>query len=295
MSLIDRIDVLQNVLDILPVGVWLIDESGAIVYGNPAGQNIWGGARYVGVDQFREYKGWWLSSGELIKGEDWAASRAITRGETSIDEEIEIEAFDGTRKIILNSAMPIMDEDNRILGAIIVNIDITRRKKIEMQLREISEHDHLTKAYNRRHMYKLLGTEIERARRYSTPLSIIMFDIDYFKDINDTYGHIAGDTILIGIVESIQKELRASDLLARFGGEEFVIIMPGIGNAEARMLAERLNKLIPTLEFEFARGITCSFGVCQSRPDDDIDSLIRRVDRLLYKTKHSGRDCVVAG
>lgn len=294
MSLFDRIDVLQNVLSMLPVGVWIIDESGGICYGNPAGQRIWGGARYVGKDSYREYKAWWLSSGEPIRNEDWAAYRAITSGETSIDEEIEIETFDGTRKIILNSAMPIRGENGKIEGAIIVNIDITRRKRIEMKLREISEHDHLTNTYNRRHMYKLLGVEIERSRRYQTPLSIMMFDIDNFKDINDTYGHIAGDTILIGIVEAVQEELRASDLFARFGGEEFIIILPGIDAAEAGIMAQRVRKLIPAIEFEFATGITCSFGVCQSRPDDDIDTLIRRVDQLLYKAKHSGRNCVVA-
>lgn len=293
MSLFDRIDVLQKVLSMLPVGVWIVDSTSTICYGNPAAQKIWGGARYVDKGQYRQYKAWWLATGEEIKNEEWAAYRAISKGETTIDEEIEIEAFDGSRKIILNSAMPIHGEDNTIEGAIIVNIDITRRKRVEMKLRDISEHDHLTNTYNRRHMYKLLGVEIERARRYQTPLSMVMFDIDHFKSINDTYGHIAGDTILVGIVEAVQKELRTSDLLARFGGEEFIVILPGIDAAAATMLAERLRHLIPQLVFEFATGITCSFGVCQSRDDDDIDTFIRRVDHLLYKAKHAGRNCVM--
>jgi PAS domain-containing protein len=115
-SLLERIDVLQKVLSVLPVGVWIMDRDGVIRYGNAAGQAIWQGARYVGVDRFHEYKGWWLATGEPIRPEEWAAARAVTRGETSIDEEIEIECFDGSRKIILNSAIPLIDEQGATEG-----------------------------------------------------------------------------------------------------------------------------------------------------------------------------------
>ncbi len=293
MSVFDRSDLLHEVLAILPVGVWVMDETGKILYGNPAAQRIWVGARYVGVEQLGEYKGWWVSTGKRIEAEEWAAARAIREGETSIDEEVEIECFDGTRKIILNSAMPIRDEGNRIVGAIIVNNDITERKHFEEQLRELAEHDPLTNTYNRRHLYEMLKTEIERARRYGTALSIVMFDIDRFKNVNDTHGHVAGDRVLVGIAEIAQKQLRSVDLLARYGGEEFMIVTPDIDRARAVVLAERLRTLIASAKFDVVPQVTCSFGVHQFR-GEDMDPLIRSVDDLLYKAKQKGRNCVVS-
>lgn len=135
----EREDLLKRVLEILPVGVWLTDAQGVIRQGNPASQAIWAGARYVGIEQYGEYKGWWVKDGRLIQPEDWAVARAISKGEISLNEEIEIECFDGTRKIILNSAMPLRDKQQVIVGAIIVNQDITDRMNIENQLRQANK------------------------------------------------------------------------------------------------------------------------------------------------------------
>jgi len=293
MPPLDRVDLLRNVVDILPVGVWIMDETGKILYGNSAGHRIWAGARYVGVEQFAEYKGWWVATGKRIEAEEWAAARAIRKGETSIDEEVEIECFDGTRKIILNSAMPIRDGENRIVGAVIVNHDITERKRFEEQLREMTERDPLTNTYNRRHLYAILETEIQRARRYGTALSVVMFDIDHFKKVNDTYGHLAGDRVLVKIADVVREELRSVDLLARYGGEEFVIVTPDIGRPQAVTLAERLRTLIASAKFDAVPQVTCSFGVYQF-DNDNMDSFIRHVDDLLYQAKEKGRNCVVS-
>jgi len=124
----------KTALEALPVGVWIADETGKIVYGNPEGQHIWAGTRYVGIEQFGEYKGWWLATGKRIEANEWAVARAIQHGEVSLNEEIEIECFDGTHKIILNSAVPIRDERQRVQGAFIVNEDITTRKEYERRL-----------------------------------------------------------------------------------------------------------------------------------------------------------------
>ena len=122
---------IRAVLEALPVGVWITDENGVIKYGNPTAKEIWKGARYVGLEEYGEYKGQWVSTGKSIEPEEWALARAIRKGETSINEEVEIECFDGTRKIILNSAMPIYDDRQQIVGAIVVNQDITERKETE--------------------------------------------------------------------------------------------------------------------------------------------------------------------
>ncbi len=130
---------LRNVLELLPVGVWIADKEGVITYGNPAGHRIWAGYRYVGIEQFAEYKGWWLNTGKKIEPEEWAVARAIRKGETSLNEEIEIECFDGSHKFILNSAVPLRNEKNEISGAFIINHDITERRQAEQRIRQIQK------------------------------------------------------------------------------------------------------------------------------------------------------------
>jgi PAS domain S-box-containing protein len=126
---------LKEVLETMPVGVWITDAGGRIIHGNAAARSIWGDGRYVGIERFGEYRGWWLPSGKRIEPEEWAAARAVRKGEASINEEVEIETFEGVRKIILNSAVPIRDEHGQVTGAIIVNQDITDRKRIEDAVR----------------------------------------------------------------------------------------------------------------------------------------------------------------
>ncbi|HVN53668.1 MAG TPA: GAF domain-containing protein [Anaerolineaceae bacterium] len=124
---------LRLMLDSLPVGVWIADKRGQVFQANPAASQIWGSDSATQSHQIQEFKGWWPKTGEQISKEDWASSRAIQKGETSLNEEIDILAFDGTRKTILNSAIPILDEQKNIQGAIIVNQDMTGEKRRERE------------------------------------------------------------------------------------------------------------------------------------------------------------------
>jgi PAS domain S-box-containing protein len=130
---------LEQVLDTLPVGVWVLERDGRIMFGNPAGRAIWGGARYTGIDGFGEYRGWWADTGEAIAPEDWAAARAILKGETSLNEVVLIESFDGVQRTILNSAVPLRSLDGAILGAILVNQDISDQRAAQEALRRSEE------------------------------------------------------------------------------------------------------------------------------------------------------------
>ncbi len=130
---------LQQVLETLPVGVWVVGPSGRIIYGNAAGQQLWGGGRYVGIDGFDQFKGWWLDSGREITPEEWAGARAIRYGEISLNELIRIQGFDGTERVILNSAVPIMGADGAIEGAIVLNQDVTEQRAAEEALRRSEE------------------------------------------------------------------------------------------------------------------------------------------------------------
>ncbi|HEX7953922.1 MAG TPA: PAS domain S-box protein, partial [Burkholderiales bacterium] len=137
-ALEDRERLLEGVLETLPVGVWIADRAGTLVHGNLAGRRIWGGERMVGIEQFGEYKAWWAGTDRLIAAHEWALARAIERGETSLNELIDIQCFDGTRKTILNSAVPLRDDLGAVAGAIVVNEDVTARRQIEAAVASIA-------------------------------------------------------------------------------------------------------------------------------------------------------------
>ncbi len=126
----------RAVLETLPVGIWILEKDGKIALSNEAARNIWGDALYVGIDQYDMYKGWRYDTGELIDNKDWAGARAVKKGETCLDEIIDIQCFDGKRKIIVNSAVPLKDEKGEVFAAVIVNEDITELKQTEKSLME---------------------------------------------------------------------------------------------------------------------------------------------------------------
>jgi diguanylate cyclase (GGDEF)-like protein len=306
---------LRSVLDALPVGVWIMNRSGRIVHGNPAGRQIWEGARYVGPEEFGQYKGWWLSTGLPIAAEEWAAARAILKGETSIGEEVEIECFDGARKIILNSAIPLLDEHQSIHGAIVVNQDITSQKRGDAELRRAKERveatsrelaaaldrertlarvDDLTGTINRRHFFELADRAVSEATRYGHPLALIMFDIDDFKRTNDTLGHQAGDHLLKRVAQSGRTHLRETDIFARYGGDEFVAVLPHTRAREAVVVAERMRADLAAQSIVLREGVmsvTISSGIAELLPQDDtLSALIHRADVALYQAKNAGRN-----
>lgn len=167
--------------------------------------------------------------------------------------------------------------------------------KIERERREFEQQavtDGLTGLYNRTKIAELLLGELTRARRYSTVFSVIMFDIDYFKDVNDVYGHETGDGVLMAISELAALNIRDQDILARWGGEEFLVLAPETDLKGARNLARKLKERIERTNFGSVERITCSFGVTQWNKNDNLDTIINRADQAMYKAKNGGRNRV---
>ncbi|MBI5300859.1 MAG: diguanylate cyclase [Chloroflexi bacterium] len=165
---------------------------------------------------------------------------------------------------------------------------------LQAQLREIAIRDGLTGAFNRRHWIELAECELARARRYAGVFSVIMFDVDNFKHINDTYGHVAGDLVLCQLSSICMSQSRRIDAFARYGGEEFVFLLPQSDKAQAWLFAERIRTSLAQARFDFNQiefGVTVSVGVitfcsCISNLDD----LLIRVDKALYVAKKAGKD-----
>lgn len=157
--------------------------------------------------------------------------------------------------------------------------------------------DGLTQVYNKRYFVETLEREIGRAQRYRRDLSLIMFDIDHFKNINDTYGHLAGDYVLKQLAAVIKSRIRREDILARYGGEEFSIILPEIDSYNAFQFAEKIRRLTEKAVFKFEDTeipVTISVGVASLSPDvHDPQEFIKLADQNLYEAKSKGRNCVV--
>ena len=171
--------------------------------------------------------------------------------------------------------------------------DIQERVEKEEEIRRISITDALTGIYNRMKFDQELKQEIARTVRYHSPLSLIMFDIDHFKQVNDTYGHHRGDEVLKEVVLLVQKEIRKTDIFARWGGEEFVLLCPHTEKSDAVALSERIRGRAESHVFHEAGRITLSFGVGSFiEGQDDSMTFLPRIDAALYKAKRRGRNRV---
>jgi diguanylate cyclase (GGDEF)-like protein len=153
--------------------------------------------------------------------------------------------------------------------------------------------DPLTGLLNRRALAEIAVPALARARRSGSPLSLVLLDIDHFKQVNDAHGHAAGDAVLVGIAAMLRSRLRAGDGCARLGGEEFVLLLPDTGEAQALQVAEALRAQLAASDVAGVGPSTASFGVSTGRGDADFDTLLREADRAMYAAKAAGRNRVV--
>lgn len=175
-----------------------------------------------------------------------------------------------------------------------------RLSALNRELAEISITDSLTQVFNRQYFMDRIKQEVKRSYRYGTHVSLLMLDIDYFKKVNDTYGHQAGDSVLAGVAGLIKDGLRDTDLFARYGGEEFCLLAMAMDQAGAELLAERLRKKVESAEFVPGGNklkVTVSIGVSAWVPEikENFEELVRRADSALYSAKQQGRNRICSG
>jgi len=172
-------------------------------------------------------------------------------------------------------------------------------EQIALLLEETARTDFLTKLINRRAMHRFLQNEIARFGRTGGTFSLVLVDIDYFKNINDQFGHDIGDEVLIALSRVFESAVREQDIVSRWGGEEFLILLPATAQADAFEQAERLRQLLDSDSLQIERyphRITASFGVCEFNPEENLEFLLKQADIALYKAKAMERNqvCVAA-
>lgn len=273
--------------------IWTMDLTGAFTYVSPSVEKLRGYSVEEVMVQSREEL---LCPSSLIhmeKGlEDAAYSVQNNLPFKVFREDVEQPCKDGSTVWTDLTVSGIFDRDNQFVGMLGVSRDITERKRMEEEIRRLTEIDSLTQLYNRFKLDAVLKIEMERYGRSGSPFSVIMLDIDDFKKVNDTYGHVVGDKVLVELAAILQKTIRKIDTAGRWGGEEFLIILPESGLKGGYALAEKLRKKIDEHFFPDAGHITSSFGVAAAEKGIDGQDLVYRADKAMYQAKKSGKNQV---
>jgi diguanylate cyclase (GGDEF)-like protein/PAS domain S-box-containing protein len=290
---------LHTITSVLGEGVYVLDVQGLLTFMNPEAERLlgWTEKELLGKN-VHEAIHFQKADGTPLPASECPVLNTIRSNACYRTAEDVFTHKDGTMVPVAFVSTPIW-QDDKVIGSVCAFHDITGRKKAQEELQkanELLEHrastDVLTGIFNRLKFNDLLEAEIQRTMRHNSPLSLIMFDVDHFKKVNDTYGHHVGDDVLKDVTRIVNDKLRKYDFFARWGGEEFIILTPYNNLESARHLAERLRESIA--EYPFAHGgrVTCSFGVAEFGEGDDSDTLPQRVDDALYKAKKSGRNKV---
>ncbi|MCD4699202.1 MAG: diguanylate cyclase [Phycisphaerae bacterium] len=209
-------------------------------------------------------------------------------------DELEVNLLQADKQEVYDLRISPLVHNNKTMGRIITLRDITRRKELEQALQTLSITDPLTLLYNRRYFEQLGLHEWARADRYGHTFSLLMFDVDDFKDVNDTYGHQIGDQVLIQITRTCAEALREVDVFCRYGGEEFVVLMPETGSQEAARVAERLRRRVTEIQYlmELPLGLTISVGATtfSSQRHIEFADLVSEADTAMYQSKAQGKN-----
>jgi diguanylate cyclase (GGDEF)-like protein len=270
-------------------GFILIDNEGRYLDANEVAKTIFPQLRIAAtgapVDEIAGLPKELCSHGDGVSGQE----------QTSLSTAFEFSDADKNKSYRVSTST-IMQGDNQICACVMV-YDITETRLLMDQLASMAQHDSLTSLYNRRMFFALANGRFAELARYGGTAAVIMVDIDYFKEVNDTHGHAAGDEVLVRVSQSIAQRLRQTDIVARYGGEEFCIYLASTTSQEAVQIAEELRILAQGLQVrcgDEAIKVTISLGVASfdSGKHKDLGQLLTQADGALYQAKNSGRNQV---
>lgn len=279
----------DNVSDVL----WTINLDGQITYMSPSIQRYRGFTpdemmRMPLSEQFLPESYAIVAQGLQKARDDAQAGRPV-----NLRSEVQERCKDGRIVWSEITATSLYDREGRFLEIVGMSRNIDERKHHEQALQQMATTDPLTAVWNRRRFEEATRQEIERSQRYGVPLTLILFDIDHFKTINDRCGHLIGDRVLVELIARIKAHLRVVDGLGRWGGEEFVVLMPHCEASAGAVLAQKLRRAVADQPFDGIGTVTVSVGIAQCRPQESFDQWFKRADDAVYAAKSLGRNQVI--
>ncbi|WP_018993756.1 EAL domain-containing protein [Thioalkalivibrio sp. ALgr1] len=283
---------MASLLSAMSIGILFEDREGYIEYVNPAFRRMWAIADEIDLVG-QPSRAVLEHSTHRFARPDHASRHVLHVLDThEISERFEVDLYDG--RILTQLSYPVHDADERSIGRLWLYEDVTHERQTAQQLVYLAEHDPLTGLYNRHRFQRQLEHAIHNARRRETQLALIYFDLDEFKTINDTFGHRAGDTVLVRAAGEIASLVREEEIFARLGGDEFAILVDQASEREPEGLAERVARAISAIPFRF-RGqnyrLTASIGIARyPEHGDNVEDLVAHADAAMYQAKDSGKN-----
>jgi len=292
-------DILDAVVPLCPDGIIGVNRQGTVVIFNEAAEKLTGYTEDEVIGKLHITEVYHPSSlGREIKKKIYGKKYG---GPGKLDAlEVEV-TTKGGKKVPIRLSATLIHKDGEEIGSVGFFHDLTPKRKMEAELRKLSITDSLTGLFNRRHFHAVLTHELARANRYKRPVSLIMLDLDHFKECNDQLGHLEGDNLLRLIGKTAKESLRKADIAFFFGRDEFIILLPEADLGSAATVAEKFrsyfNAASPyriALETEIPDDpVTLSMGIAQAEGEEDAETFIKRVDMAMYEAKAAGGDQTV--
>ena len=312
-ALLEARGMVESTLQGLPMAVMVIDHDHQVVHWNQAMAALTGmsSEEMLGTSDHwkpfypeRRYllcdlilRGDWDEMERLYGGQMLRRSKLVEGG---VEAEERFPNLGGRERYLYYMASPILNPGGEVALAVETLVDLSDKRRLEQELRRLSVTDSLTGLYNQRFFYATLERELDAARRHGHPVSLLMIDLDHFKRFNDTYGHLEGDRVLADCARTVAEQVRTHDLACRYGGEEFVVLLPRASLDEALRVGERIRSRVAALQFNpllsdgsrVLAQVTVSVGAAQHQPGHGMGELVNRADRAMYLVKSEGRNRV---
>jgi len=289
----------KELMDNLFDGVYFVDRTKIIRYWNKAAETITG---YTADEVLGKH----CNDHVLFHADDEGRSfckelcpleKSVVDG-TSLEAELYLRHKDGHRIPVAVRITPIKGTQGEIVGALELFSDISSKSATLLRIKELeklSMTDSLTRSANRRYLESELQNRLQELVRFNWPFGLLYFDIDHFKDINDTFGHQVGDSVLKSVAQTVIANVRPFDLFGRWGGEEFISIMRNVDIKNLKHVGDRLRQLVEASYSVVANEevrVTVSMGGTMAQPGDTMEGIVKRADQLMFQSKAAGRNCL---